>query len=93
VMAQRNPFGRHHHPDDHLPFVGPLVPAVAVPPEVVFLQRPVSFEICRGDIVKDQVQGGVPGKESPGDQRLRLLLAVDQVDPNFQCEDRECISR
>ncbi len=79
VMAQRDPFGRHHHSDDHLPFVEPLVPAVAVPPEVVFLQRPVSFEIGRGDVVEDQVQRGISGKESPGDQRLRLLLAVDQV--------------
>ena len=79
VMAQRDPLGRHHHSDDHLSFIGPLVPAVAVPPEVVFDQRPVSFEVGRGDVVEDQVQGGVPGKESLRDQRLRLLLAVDQV--------------
>jgi len=79
VMPQRNPLGRYRHFDDHLPFVEPLVPAVAVPPEVVFLQRPVSFEVGRGDVVEDQVQWQISGKESLRDQRLRLLLAVDQV--------------
>ena len=75
VMTKRDAVPGHHHPDRDLPPIEPPVPAVAVPPEVVLSDRPVSFEISRGDVVENQVHRLIEqGQELLRDHRLRLLL-------------------